>query len=107
MNNLYDTNGTVNGWDIDELTARIDALLLTLKGCKGQVCTRPWETLHPQGDVHSLSQAMHHQFDNFYTEQQLKVTFDDCLKGYLPEFEGALAPIPYGAVADASITFGF
>ncbi|KAK9419916.1 putative Arylsulfatase [Seiridium unicorne] len=95
MNNLYDTNGTINNWPVPKLTARIDALLLTLKACKGRVCTHPWETLHPQDDVHSLREAMNPKFDDFYTNE-LKVTYTACMKGYIPEFEGALYPIPYG-----------
>jgi hypothetical protein len=95
MNNLYKTNNTINSWAIADLTARIDALLLTLKACKGQVCTRPWETLHPSGNVHNLKEAMNTEYDTFYMNQQLKVTFTACMKGYLPEFEGALQPIAF------------
>jgi N-acetylglucosamine-6-sulfatase len=95
MNNLYGTNGTINGWGIEELTTRLDTLLLTLKACKGQVCTRPWETLHPQGNVSSLRGAMNRQFDDFYTTQQPKVTFSACKDGYLAAYEGAMAPTIY------------
>lgn len=96
MNNLYGTNGTVSGWDIPRLTSRLDTLVLTLKACKGQVCTRPWETLHPQGNVTSLQGAMATEFDSFYEEQQPKVTFSACKLGYLAEFEGAMEPVIYG-----------
>lgn len=34
------------------LLNRLDALLLVLKSCTGRLCTNPWETLHPIGDVH-------------------------------------------------------
>ncbi|KAI1848573.1 hypothetical protein JX265_011573 [Neoarthrinium moseri] len=95
MNNLYGASGIINGWDLSKLTPRIDGLLLTLKACKGQVCTRPWETLHPRGDVNSLRDAMRHEFDRFYLEQQEKVTFTACKNGYLAEFEGALQPVVY------------
>ncbi|CAJ2513380.1 Uu.00g014990.m01.CDS01 [Anthostomella pinea] len=95
MNNLHGSAGEVYGWDIEKLTARIDGLLLTLKACKGAVCTRPWAKLHPRGDVLSLSDAMKPAFDDFYVEQQLKVTFTACKEGYLAEFEGALEPVAY------------
>ncbi|KAK6194332.1 hypothetical protein LQW54_011559 [Pestalotiopsis sp. IQ-011] len=94
MNNLYGQNGTINGWQIPQVTNRIDALVLTLKACKGSVCTRPWETLHPQGDVHSLADAMDPKFDDFYRDEA-KVTYSACMKGYLPEYEGVLYPTPF------------
>lgn len=34
------------------------------------------------------------KFDDFY-EQELKVTYTACMEGYLPQYEGALEPIPY------------
>ncbi|KAI0133762.1 arylsulfatase precursor [Xylariales sp. AK1849] len=105
MSNLYDTNGTINGWQIPQLTARIDALLLTLKACKATVCTRPWETLHPQDDVHSLSDAMDPKYDDFYANE-LKVTYTACMVGYLPQYEGALYPVPYGDSGNGSMGTG-
>ncbi|KAF3025113.1 hypothetical protein E8E14_014624 [Neopestalotiopsis sp. 37M] len=95
MNNIYDGGTSIHGWSIARLVSRLDALLLTLKACKGKVCTRPWETLHPQDDVHNLADAMNARFDEFYIEKQAKVTFSACMLGYLPAYEGALEPLPY------------
>jgi N-acetylglucosamine-6-sulfatase len=95
MNNIYDGGTSIHGWSISRLVSRLDALLLTLKACKGKVCTRPWETLHPQDDVHNLADAMNTGFDEFYIEKQAKVTFSACMLGYLPAYEGALEPLPY------------
>ncbi|KAI1339645.1 arylsulfatase precursor [Xylariaceae sp. FL0016] len=95
MNNLFDTAGQMYGWDIESLTSRIDALLLTLKACKGRVCTRPWEKLHPRGGVHNLADAMNSDYDVFYLEEQAKVTYTACAEGYLAEYEGVLEPIVY------------
>jgi N-acetylglucosamine-6-sulfatase len=105
MNNLYGTNGTINGWQLSQLTPRIDALLLTLKACKGSVCTRPWETLHPQGNVHSLSDAMNPKFDDFYANEP-RVTYTACMVGYLPQYEGVLYPVPYNGSGTQSVKFG-
>lgn len=102
MHNIYGTNSTINGWVLPQLETRIDALLLTLKACKGVVCTRPWETLHPQGDVHSLRDAMDPKFDVFYANE-LKVTYTECMLGYLPQYEGALSPIPYSTNASKEV----
>jgi N-acetylglucosamine-6-sulfatase len=97
MTNLYGTPGKIAGWSIPKLTARLNGLLLTLKACKGKVCTRPWEKLHPQGNVKNLRQAMHARYDDFYEEQQHLVTFSECALGQILEYEGALEPISYEA----------
>lgn len=96
MNNRYRTNTTINSWDVTRLVSRVDALLLTLKACKGHVCTRPWETLHPKGDVLNLQDAMNSEYDKFYLEEQAKVTFTACKLGYLAEYEGVMTPTIYG-----------
>ena len=100
MNNFLshtsdDKQTEVFGFSIDQLVSRVDALLLTLKACEGEVCIRPWQTLHPTGNVKSLKDAMNSKYDEFYTEKQKKVTFTGCAQGYLPYLEGAMEPIPY------------
>lgn len=104
MHNLYPSNGTqsstadnVLGFPdtpIPKLLARLDALLLALKACKGVGCREPWKQLHPSGDVVTLKQAMNETFDKFYEEQE-KVSFDACAEGYLPWLEGAMEPVPF------------
>ncbi|ETS83504.1 hypothetical protein PFICI_05380 [Pestalotiopsis fici W106-1] len=101
--NLYGQSGLIAGYDAEKLTARLDALLLTLKGCKGRVCTRPWETLHPQGDVQNLTQALDSKYDQFYLEQQPKVSFSQCAAGQLLEYEGPQTPLGYGGVDSAEL----
>ena len=98
MNNLLSNSSNQKhtfGFHIQNLVARADALLLTLKACEGVVCTRPWETLHPKGNVNSLRDAMDSRFNEFYMEKQKKVTFSGCAEGYLPWLEGAMEPLPY------------
>lgn len=100
MNNLLfntseNSHTQVFGFDIEKLVSRVDALLLTLKACEGEVCIRPWETLHPTGNVKNLKDAMNPRYDDFYIEKQKKVTFTGCALGYLPYLEGAMEPIPY------------
>lgn len=89
------SSSKINGWDVARVASRLDALLLTLKRCKGRVCTRPWETLHPQCDVKNLGDAMDEKFDQFYAAEQKKVTFSECLKGQILSAEGALEPISW------------
>ncbi|KAF1922711.1 arylsulfatase precursor [Didymella exigua CBS 183.55] len=92
LTNLYNTTAPVGEWRVDALTARLDALLLTLKRCKGRACTRPWETLHPDGGVRNLGDAMQPRYDAFYEEHQLRVTFSECGLGQVLSLEGALEP---------------
>ncbi len=95
LNSSNHEQGEVFGFDINKLVPRVDALLLTLKACEAETCTRPWDTLHPTGNVQNLKDAMHKRYDDFYVEKQKKVTFSGCAKGYLPWLEGALEPVPY------------
>lgn len=71
-----------------KLLSRLDALLFVLKSCKSQTCVRPWQALHPAGNVQNLQDALHSRFDVFYEQQQRKVSFDRCEMGYLVDAEG-------------------
>jgi N-acetylglucosamine-6-sulfatase len=99
MHNLlsesFHPRGVINGWTVERLTARLDALLLTLKRCKGTVCTRPWAKLHPKGNVKNLRDAMQVRYDWFYERRQKKVTFSECAKGQILSVEGALEPVEW------------
>ena len=86
---------SITSYPILPLTARLDALLLTLKRCKGRVCTRPWEKLHPEGNVRNLKDAMDGRYDVFYLEKQKKVTFEECAKGQILSVEGPLEPVSW------------
>ncbi|KAM0714000.1 hypothetical protein Q7P37_010964 [Cladosporium fusiforme] len=89
MYNLYDSNARINGWNPECLRQRLDTLLLVLKRCSGKVCTRPWASLHPTGDVTSLRDAIDSRFDAFYKGQP-QVAFTACALGQLLEVEGSL-----------------
>jgi hypothetical protein len=80
MNNLWNTNITSNGLDIQRLWIRLDTLLIVTKSCKGEVCTKPWPLIHPRGDVQSLREAMNPEFDEFYVNQH-KIRYDACALG--------------------------
>jgi hypothetical protein len=43
--------------------------------------------LHPAGDVSKLTEALSIQYDAFYDDQP-RVRFDKCEKGYIKESEG-------------------
>jgi hypothetical protein len=59
------------------------------------VCTRPWSVLHPDGDVHDLSDALNPSFDHFYLEEQRRVEFSRCEKGYIIDAEGPQEALAY------------
>lgn len=87
MHNLWGSNSSIGNFKIDALQTRLDALTMVLKSCKGEVCVKPWKTLHPQCNVNTLGDAMHEKYDYFYSVQP-KVSFDMCALGYLLEVEG-------------------
>ncbi|KAI8932845.1 hypothetical protein NX059_010328 [Plenodomus lindquistii] len=76
-----------------KISSRLNALMLTLKRCKGRVCTRPWEKLHPDGGVRNLDDALDAKYDVFYEQHQRPVTFSECALGQVLEVEGALEPV--------------
>ena len=79
---------TILGSPLWDVAPRLDALLLVLKSCKGSSCTRPWNVLHPKGDVVSLWDALNPTFDTFYKKQQSKVEFTRCELGQIIDAEG-------------------
>ncbi|KAH9902356.1 Arylsulphatase [Xylariomycetidae sp. FL2044] len=86
--NVSARSTTLNGYATDQLVSRLDALMMVLKSCKGDTCIRPWQALHPAGNVENLSDAMAARFDSFYNEDQAKVAFDRCEAGYIIDAEG-------------------
>ncbi|KAL1988641.1 hypothetical protein VTN96DRAFT_8341 [Rasamsonia emersonii] len=101
LDNIYPTSDidgddkvTILGYPRTQVINRLDALLLVLKSCQGITCVKPWEVLHPEGDVQSLHDALNKKFDDFYS-QQVKVSYDRCESGYIVEAEGPQVPLTY------------
>ncbi|ORX67899.1 arylsulfatase [Linderina pennispora] len=63
---------------------RLDALLHVLHDCKGDVCQRPWNTLHKDGKVKSLKDALKPKYDEHYKALP-KFRFLECKVYYDPE----------------------
>jgi hypothetical protein len=82
------SSSTVANLPIGKVVARLDSLLLVLNSCKGSTCRRPWQVLHPEGDVQTLGNALDAQFDHFYEVEQQRVEYNFCWNGYLVEAEG-------------------
>ncbi|KAK0385072.1 hypothetical protein NLU13_7550 [Sarocladium strictum] len=92
INNLLAVDSTAthaSGHPIEKIVSRLDSLLYVLKSCKSQTCVRPWEALHPLGNVATLADALSSRFDDFYATQQ-RVHFEYCALGQLPAAEGPL-----------------
>ncbi|KAJ4416610.1 hypothetical protein N0V85_002211 [Neurospora sp. IMI 360204] len=96
LNNLLDPSSLASGKTptsllgvpFQKVVARLDSLLFVLKSCKGKTCIRPWEALHPAGNVQNLYDALSSRFDSFYEKEQKRVEFDRCERGYIVEAEG-------------------
>ena len=46
--------------------------------------------LHPKGDVTDLHGALSEAFDRFYEQEQDRVSFSKCERGYILDSEGPL-----------------
>ena len=79
------------GVPLDKVVARLDSLLFVLKSCKAETCVRPWQAIHPAGNVDNLKDALSSRFDKFYEERKVKVKFDRCESGYILDAEGPQA----------------
>lgn len=69
--------------------------MMVLKSCKEAKCVDPWGTLHPNGGVRSLADALDKKYDEFY-ETQVKVEYAYCVKGYILDAEGPMDYNVYG-----------
>src|SRR5438552_2117541 len=98
MNNLHPGPLTTSAEDdsriilsrpIAQLLNRLDAVLLVQKSCKEEQCMKPWDQLHPGGQVRNLKDALVEKFDDQYAKYA-KVKFDRCFKEpvYQPWAEG-------------------
>jgi N-acetylglucosamine-6-sulfatase len=98
MNNLHpgrlttqaeDDSQKILGRPISQLLNRLDAVLLVQKSCKEGQCRKPWDQLHPGGQVKNLKDALDHKLDEQYAKYP-KVEFDRCFTDpvYHPWAEG-------------------
>ncbi|KAL2003750.1 hypothetical protein VTN02DRAFT_2386 [Thermoascus thermophilus] len=101
LNNIYPqgrvedaSDSSILGRPLSQVIPRLDALLLVLKSCQGIACVKPWEVLHPAGDVGNLHDALSVKYDAFY-HAQAKVSYSRCESGYILDAEGPLTPLVY------------
>ncbi|KAL6236185.1 hypothetical protein BDW75DRAFT_229751 [Aspergillus navahoensis] len=66
---------------LSQIFQRTNALMMVLKSCTEDSCRDPWAQLHPNGNVHSLAEALDKSYDSFYANQP-RVSFSECSAGY-------------------------
>ncbi|KAJ2482458.1 hypothetical protein EV174_003209 [Coemansia sp. RSA 2320] len=67
---------------------RLDALVTVLHDCKADVCKFPWQSIHKDGQVKSLDDALEAKYDAFYRALP-KFRFKSCKVYYDADNEGA------------------
>ncbi|OCL15174.1 alkaline phosphatase-like protein, partial [Glonium stellatum] len=98
MNNLHpgvlnapasDNSQKILGRPLPQLLNRLDAVLMVQKSCKEVECRKPWDQLHPGGQVENLKDALNKEYDTQYANYS-KVQFDKCFRNpvYHPWAEG-------------------
>ena len=75
------------GRPVAQLFARLDTLLLVLKGCKQESCRNAYSVLFPGGQANDLKQAMSSKYDAFFAVQP-RVSFAGCIPGHIVDLEG-------------------
>lgn len=73
------------------LVNRLNGLLLVTKTCEQDSCRDPWKTLHPDGSVHNLGEALAGQHDEYYASLP-QVAFNSCLPSLVPSNEEPYFP---------------
>ncbi|KAJ1954022.1 hypothetical protein GGI12_005884, partial [Dipsacomyces acuminosporus] len=82
----YQLVNKYNTADVNTLN-RFDALISVLYNCKGDVCKFPWKTIHKDGKVRSLNDALNPKYDGYYRSlpkfryKSCKVYFDESNEG--------------------------
>ncbi|KAH9900185.1 Arylsulphatase [Xylariomycetidae sp. FL2044] len=90
MNNLYGSSDQqlLPGVSTEDLTNRLDSLLMVLKTCAGDTCRDPWGAMIP--GVSSLAEALDPQYDEFFASDMERVAWTVCDEGYIEEAEGPM-----------------
>lgn len=70
---------------------RLNGVLLVTKACEQASCRDPWKTLHQDGSVHNLAEALDQKYDEYYASLP-RVAFDRCLQTLVPSNEEPYFP---------------
>ncbi|XMA11831.1 hypothetical protein WAI453_004622 [Rhynchosporium graminicola] len=105
LKNLYPTTSShpqqsIFNLPLFKVLHRLDALLMVTKSCKASTCIDPWSVIHPEGDVHTLGDALASKFDAFYGSIAERVSFSKCELGYILESEGPQDAVVFRSSVD-------
>ncbi|CZT44584.1 probable arylsulfatase [Rhynchosporium secalis] len=105
LKNLYPTTSShpqqsIFNLPLFKVLPRLDALLMVTKSCKASTCIDPWSVIHPEGDVHTLGDALASKFDAFYGSIAERVSFSKCELGYILESEGPQDAVVFRSSVD-------
>lgn len=90
---------TIAGRSLEQIILRLDALIMVLKTCKDDICVHPWRSLHVDGSVDTLEQALSMKYDSYYRDLP-KMEFYSCPLGYLAEEESQKTLKPWGGMEE-------
>lgn len=110
MKNLIGPNAPASssaqyyGRPLKELISRLDAVMMVTKSCTGDACRNPWGVMFPTGEVTDLEGAMSTTYDTFFNNQP-KVTFQECTKGYIKSTEAPFQVDVFGGGGGQRVLF--
>ncbi|KAF7347125.1 Arylsulfatase [Mycena venus] len=94
------TTITIGGksYSVKKVRDRLDGLVQAVKKCENGACIKPWSTLHMNGNVTTLADAMNTEFDDYY-DSLAKMKYDTCYPYYNAAAEGPV-PKPFNSSDD-------
>jgi arylsulfatase len=85
-------------YSVKKVRDRLDGLVQAVKKCDNGACVKPWSTLHTNGHVTTLADAMNTEFDDYY-HSLAKMQYDACHPYYNAAAEGPV-PKPFNSSND-------
>ncbi|KAJ7247537.1 putative arylsulfatase [Mycena rebaudengoi] len=92
---------TIGGesYSIKKVRDRLDGLVQAVRKCDNGACVKPWSTLHTNGNVSTLADAMNTEFDDYY-DGLTKMKYERCYPYYNTAAEGPV-PKPFNSSDDS------
>ncbi|KAJ6568770.1 alkaline-phosphatase-like protein [Mycena capillaripes] len=80
---------TIGGesYSVNKVRDRLDGLVQAVRKCDNGACDKPWSTLHTNGSVSTLADAMNTEFDDYY-DGLAKMKYERCYRYYNAAAEG-------------------
>ncbi|KAK7041413.1 hypothetical protein VNI00_009279 [Paramarasmius palmivorus] len=88
--NLASSTSNNTQVDTTRIISRLDALLIVLKTCIGDICSKPWSAIFSSGEAASLEDALNEEYDAYFNALP-KFGYLECQYGY---FEDGVSEYP-------------